>query len=265
MRIFDNMIEVNIIGTGNVAWHLAKAISSQNNAVIMQIAGRSQEALKDFAKFAQETISIADLHPAEVNIIAVSDDAIGSVAEMLLFTNALVVHTSGFTGMSALSRKQNKTNRHGVFYPLQTFSKEDVHLDFKEVPILIEAEDDKDEKTLYTLAETISNTVEAVDSVQRKNLHLAAVFANNFTNYCYTAAEEICEAHDISFKLLHPLILKTATKAIANGPIKSQTGPAKRDDTDVLAAQRKLLTKTTHREIYNTLTEALMTTYGKEL
>ncbi|TVZ23471.1 putative short-subunit dehydrogenase-like oxidoreductase (DUF2520 family) [Dokdonia sp. Hel_I_63] len=255
------MIEVNIVGTGNVAWHLAKALGSQNQAILMQVAGRSPEKLKNFNNIARETVSIHNLKPADVTIITVSDDAIKSISEQIPFDNSLVVHTSGFTAMSTLSRKHNK----GVFYPLQSFSKEDTSIDFTEIPILIEAGDPKDEKTLKTLAAIISNNVQVINSKQRRQLHLAAVFANNFTNHCYTIAQELCDVHGVPFDTLYPLIQKTTEKALQQGPKNSQTGPAKRDDKQVIDQQIKLLTDPDHTAVYKNITKAITHFYGKEL
>ena len=255
------MIEVNIIGTGNVAWHLARAFGNENQAVLMQVAGRSTEALKDFKHIARQTVSIEDMEPASVNIIAVSDDHIEEVSNKFSFDNALVVHTSGFTEMNALSSGQ----RRGVFYPLQSFSKKDAEITFSNIPILVEAENDKDEKTLRELATIISKNVQVINSKQRKHLHIAAVFANNFTNHCYTIAAQLCKDQQVDFNILHSLIEKTTQKAITNGPSMSQTGPAVRKDYQVMTAQEKMLVNPDHQKLYKTLTEAIITTYGKKL
>lgn len=248
------MIEVNIIGTGNVAWHLAQAFSTQKDIIITQVAGRSLEALSSFKHYTKEVVSIKELTPANVTIIAVSDDAIEKVYLNLPFNNSLVVHTSGFTNMLL---QKNTNNRTGVFYPLQSFSKEDTTLDFKEIPLLIEASNDNDLKTLQTIASSISDNVQLATSKQRKQLHLAAVFANNFTNHCYTIAQEICEKNNVSFDTLHPLIIKTALKAIENGPKNSQTGPAKRNDYKVIEMQEKLLLDPAQKKVFKTITEAI--------
>lgn len=260
--IFDLMMKVTIIGTGNVAWHLAKAFATANQVMVMQVAGRNLKDLKRFSKFAQQTVTVENLVPEQVNIIAVSDDAIMTILERLPFADALVVHTSGYTQMLLGDRIRN---RRGVFYPLQSFSKKDVHLDFSEIPILVEAEDPKDTETLQLLAKTISNQVIEIDSEQRRELHLAAVFANNFTNHLYLVAQEICQKSEVPFSLLHALIKKTASKAIANGPKKSQTGPAKRGDKKVMHTQLQALKDPKHKDIYTTMTKAIQATYGKEL
>jgi len=255
------MIQVNIIGTGNVAWHLAKALGAQNDAIVMQVAGRSIKNLEGFKNIARETVSLDKLTPADVTIIAVSDDAITRISNEIPFDNSLVVHTSGFTAMSMLSQKHDK----GVFYPLQSFSKEDASIDFTEIPILVEADDKKDEKTLRTLAAIISNNVQVINSEQRRQLHLAAVFANNFTNHCYSIAQELCDMHSIPFDTLYPLIQKTTEKAISQGPKHSQTGPAKRDDKQVIHQQVALLQDPDHIAVYKNITKAITNSYGKKL
>ncbi|TVZ51537.1 Rossmann-like and DUF2520 domain-containing protein [Dokdonia sp. Hel_I_53] len=256
------MTTINIIGTGNVAWHLARAFGSKNEVIVMQIAGRNHKKLEAFKDFTRELVSISQLVPADVTIVAVSDDSINNVYNKIPFQDQLVVHTSGFTEM--LSRKHT-SNHTGVFYPLQSFSKEDTELSFKEIPILIEAADDKNEKTLRVLADVISDNVQVINSNQRKHLHLAAVFANNFTNYCYTIAEDICKQNEIPFDTLHPLLLKTSEKAIQNGPKQSQTGPAKRNDLNVINTQQELIKDPTHKRVYETITKAIQHLYGEKL
>lgn len=259
--IFALMIEVNIIGTGNVAWHLATALSNQNKAVLMQVAGRSTHALQKFEHIAKQTVFIDKLTPATVTIIAVSDDAIIEVSKNINYSKQLVVHTSGFTTLDVLDVK----HRPGVFYPLQSFSKKDTALDFTKVPILIEAQNREDEKILRELAATLSQNVQVATSKQRKHLHLAAVFANNFTNHCYTIAERLCKEQTLDFTLLHPLLEKTMQKAISNGPSRSQTGPAMRNDQKVINEQEKMLDNSQYKTVYTILTNAIIKTYGKKL
>lgn len=256
------MIDVNIIGTGHVAWHLAKAFEHQNKVNLMQVAGRSDLALQDFKQLArQTTTSIDKITPATVTIIAVNDDAIVEVSKKIEYSKQLVVHTSGFTAMTALNPK----HRRGVFYPLQSFSKTDASIDFIKVPILIEAQDETDKKILQELAALISQRVQVATSIQRRHLHLAAVFANNFTNHCYAVAEMLCKEQSLDFDTLHPLIEKTVQKAINNGPMPSQTGPARRNDKSVIAQQEQMLESPEHKKIYTLLTNAIIKTYGKEL
>jgi predicted short-subunit dehydrogenase-like oxidoreductase (DUF2520 family) len=251
---------VNIIGTGNVAWHLAKRFETLSSVRLQQVCGRSSAALSLFADLARKTGPLSKLKPADITIIAVSDDAVESISEAIPFTDHLVVHTSGSIAMEALSEK----NRKGVFYPAQSFSIADA-VDFKNVPICLEYEHQQDKEIMGMLALALSENIHVLKSEQRKELHLAAVFANNFTNYCYTVAKEICDAQRIPFSLLHPLMLKTVSKAVAHEPKEMQTGPARRGDAAVIKNQLETLEEDHHNELYQPMTPLIRQPYGKEL
>ena len=254
------MTAINIIGTGNVAWHLAKAIKSLPQYHLQAIAGRSTKANQDFKNLADTYVSIDNLTPAELTIIAVSDNAIASLAEQIPYTTGVFVHTSGSVTMDVLSHFK----RYGVFYPLQSFSKEDT-ISFNEIPICIETKNDNDIKVLEGLGFALSEKVKRISSPERKQLHLAAVFVNNFTNHCYTIAQELCEKNKLSFDLLKPLLAKTTKKALQGNPEASQTGPAKRNDTQTIQTHLDLLDDSLHKEIYIALSNAITSHYGKKL
>ncbi len=253
------MITINIVGTGNLAWHLANQFTKQPDVMLLQVAGRTLESLIPFKKLAQ-TGTLKELIPADITIIAVSDHAINTVAHQLPYIDTLVVHTAGSIPLEEITTKHRK----GVFYPLQSFSKEDT-VDFSMIPICIEAQEEHDSTLLKTIASMLSKTVHYLNSHQRKKVHLAAVFANNFTNHCYTIASQICKDDNIPFDILHPLIQKTTQKAITHGPDTVQTGPAKRQDIDVINKQQEALTRKDHTSVYKTLTASILSYYGKEL
>jgi predicted short-subunit dehydrogenase-like oxidoreductase (DUF2520 family) len=192
-------------------------------------------------------------------IIAITDDAIAEVSRQLPFSNELVVHTSGSVSMQAINNK----NRQGVFYPLQTFSKAK-YVDFKEIPICIEAQNEKDLLTLESVAKSISNSVYTINSEQRKALHVAAVFVSNFTNHLYQIGNKICIDNELSFDILKPLIQETANKILTLSPQESQTGPAKRKDTQTINAHLNFLTNDNQKEIYKLLTKSIIDN-GKKL
>ncbi len=125
------------------------------------------------------------------------------------------------------------TSHLGVLYPLQTFSKLK-KVDFREIPIFIEISDEKTEHTMMPLAGAISNKVYKIGSEERKALHVAAVFASNFTNHMLAMAQDILEQNSLNFDWLIPLITETINKSLALGPGQAQTGPAKRGDLEVL-------------------------------
>lgn len=254
------MIQVNIIGTGNVAWHLAKRFETLPSVRLQQVCGRSLAALTPFIDLARKTVSIEDLKPADITIIAVSDDVIATVSQQIPFEDQLVVHTSGSISMETLDSKHRK----GIFYPAQSFSMED-EVDFNDVPICLEFETKEDKKILSELAFALSENVHILNSEQRQQLHIAAVFANNFTNYCYTMAKEICDTHRIPFSLLHPLMEKTVQKAIAHDPQLMQTGPARRGDNKVIEQHIEKLESENQAKLYKAISTSLLKHYGKEL
>lgn len=253
------MISVVILGTGNLAMHLTTAFTTAVDSKVLQVFGRNRDQLKLFEKYTKTTTDIKKLAIADVYIIAISDDAIGSFSKELKLKNKLVVHTSGSVAIDALEND----GRIGVFYPVQTFSK-DRPLDFKTIPICIEAEEKEDLLLLDKLARTISDQVYFIDSGQRKNLHIAAVFANNFVNHMYKTSFDLCVKHDIPPEIVYPLILETAEKATKLPPSKIQTGPAKRNDIQTIESHLKALTGE-QRNIYKLLTETIQKSYGKKL
>lgn len=262
--IFTTMITVNIIGSGNVSFHLIKGLSDSSAVKIMCVAGRNIPKIKQLLLKLPNTQSIKvctleNLTPAQVNIIAVSDNAIADVSDHLPFTDALVVHTSGSIPIEKLSAQ----NRGGVFYPLQTFTKEK-NINWSEVPFCIESEIKEDTHLLKTLTAQLSSKIYELNSAQRAQLHIAAVFANNFTNHCLTIAEDVCETNKIPFELLHPLILETAKKAVTTAPKQNQTGPAIRNDQTTIT-QQLLQLKGKPKKIYKLLTKAIQKTHGKKL
>ena len=254
------MISIVILGTGNVAKHLFDAFTAQNGVEIIQVYGRSQNALSYFKNQINTTSDLSNIKEADIYLIAISDDAISEVSEFLVGKKGLMAHTSGSIPMNALPNK----HRRGVFYPLQTFSAIR-KVNFKEIPICIEAENKEDNELLNELASVISDKVIQIDTDQRKALHLAAVFANNFTNHMYHAAQEICIQNDVSFGLLFPLIKETAAKIQDLSPLDAQTGPASRNDTGTLEKHLSQLKNKKHKKIYTLLSESILKTYGKKL
>jgi len=252
------MITVTLIGAGNVATHLYKIFTKTEGVSVKQWYNRTLKPLERYKNSIQISNNINDLIETDLYIIAVSDDAIGEVSSNLPFENRLVVHTSGSASLYDIDMKHKR----GVFYPLQTFSKE-VDLDFTEVPICIEALHKPDFQLLKQLGVTLGCQVHKVNSDQRKALHLAAVFANNFTNHIYRIAHEICEKDAAEFDILKPLIKETARKIESVSPYRAQTGPAKRGDKKTIKKQLKAIENSTHKAVYELMTNAIKKTYGK--
>jgi len=253
------MIRITLIGSGNVAQHLIKAFTKSEEIEIGQVFSRKKEALIHLIGSDKIVTDFSDLNEADLYIIAITDDAIPKVSEQLPFQNQLVVHTSGTSSINILNSK----NRRGVFYPLQTFSKNKA-VDFSMIPICLEAKNQSDYAILETVAKSISKAVFPISSEQRKALHVSAVFVNNFTNYLYQIGQEICEEHQVPFEILKPLIQETAEKINTLNPIDAQTGPAKRNDTSTIKSHLAYLTNENQKNIYKILTQSIQNN-GKTL
>ena len=244
------MTTINLIGSGNVAWHLLQFIENNSELELQNWYARNHHfEIKDTTKICK---NIQNLQPAAITILAVSDDAIALISNKLPFSDELVVHTSGTKFIEEINPK----NRVGVFYPLQTFSK-NKEVDFKEIPIGIEAKNDKDLSFLKHFAGLFSNKVSLINSNQRVALHIAAVFACNFTNLMYQKAYKICEENQLDFDFLLPLIQETAEKIKTINPKVAQTGPAIRGDIKTLEKHEKFLENSSFLELYQKLTEEI--------
>ena len=233
-------MRISFIGAGRVAYHLAKALGSQHQ--IVQICSRTFENAEWISLQVQaQAISNFENINADIDlmIIAVSDQSIKSVIEQIspFLKDVCIVHTSGSTHLNALAKTHDKC---GVFYPLQTFSLER-EIDWENTPLFIEATKKKDLENLFDIANSLSNKVYSYNSEQRLSLHLAAVFACNFSNYCYDMAKQIVDAKHVDFSLLYPLIQETANKAVANNPKDMQTGPAMRGDENIIQMHTNML------------------------
>lgn len=246
------MITVSIIGSGNVAQHLILAFENANSISLLQVLARDKNKVISLVDAKKIITRYDQLQEADLYIISVSDDVIEEVATQIPFQNKLVVHTSGSIPMTALSSH----NRQGVFYPLQTFSK-GKSIDFKSVPICIESNADEDLHLIEKVAKTLSEHVYSLNSEQRKALHVAAVFVNNFTNHLYQIGADLCQKQNLPFAILKPLIKETAEKVMTLSPTEAQTGPAKRHDHLTIASHLALLEDENQKEIYTLLTKSI--------
>ena len=246
---------VSFIGAGNVATHLAKALY-KNNFLIKQVFSKSFKNANSLAKKvnAQPIDLLTQLSPnSEIYIIAVPDDVIEKVLKQFPFKNKLVVHTSGSVGIELFAK--NSFSNFGILYPLQTFSK-NKSVDFTKVPFCLEANTKTNLKSIEAVAKYLSDKMYHVNSEQRQLLHLAAVFACNFSNNMYQIAYDICNKNSIDFDILKPLIIETANKITIQTPQEAQTGPAKRNDKKTIQKHLALLdNQKNYQEIYRLITQ----------
>jgi len=250
-------MRITTIGSGNVATHMAAAFKNAGHS-IMQVYSRDMQhaAMLAYHVKAEPVDTLNAISPdTDLFLISVKDDVIGDLAQKLIKHGKLIAHTSGSTSLDELLRY---TPNAGVFYPLQTFSKTK-ELDFRTVPLCIEGATEDLTKRLEELARTVSNNVCRVDSLQRKILHMAAVFACNFPNVLYYAAGELLREHNLDFNLLRPLILETAEKVKNHLPKDVQTGPAVRNDEKTMSAHLQLLAqKPELQQVYELLSQLII-------
>ncbi len=226
--------KISIIGAGNVATHLSLALQ-KNGHEIVQIFSRTEKHAKELAtqlkvEFINDLKELS--YDTDIFIISVKDDVIPSVLKQLNGCNQIVLHTAGSVGIDIF---EDHVKHYGILYPLQTFSKRKA-VDISHVPFFIEGNSEHIVQTLFSIARQLSSHVYETDSQKRLFLHIAAVFACNFSNHMYTMAKKLLEYQGINQDILHPLIRETTNKALTMKPIDAQTGPAARND-------RKTMTK----------------------
>ncbi|TAF44130.1 MAG: DUF2520 domain-containing protein [Sphingobacteriales bacterium] len=249
-----------IIGSGNVATHVSLALSKNGHSILQVYSRNFSNAQTLASKINAKAISsLSQIHQSvEAIILAVSDDAVSVVLKELSFIhphNPIIIHTSGTLPIAVLSAI---ATQYGVLYPLQTFSK-NVEINFLNVPLCVEANNKKTKQALLKIANSISNLVYTINSHQRKVLHIAAVFACNFTNYFYAIADDLLQQNQLSFDMLKPLITETANKILANTPHKGQTGPAKRNDTGTINSHLSALSQQpNYRLLYKLISDSIV-------
>lgn len=254
------MQKVAFIGSGNLAWHLAPALDNVGYPVREVYSHNPKHAAALIGRLYEAHVNISldfSASSSKIFIISVSDDALEDVVQKLILPDdAIVVHTSGSQPLSILDDAGSQNM--GVFYPLQTFSKTK-KVDFKTTPIFVESESSDVEKVLTKMAKALSGKVKRISSEERKALHVAAVFASNFTNHMLTLAKKVADENDLDFDLLKPLIAETLNKSLEIGPEKAQTGPAVRGDFEVLERHMEFLKENAElAEIYKIISQHII-------
>lgn len=249
-------MKITILGAGNVATQLALAMRKAGNEIV-QIYNRSDEAGQELAKTvgAGFTSDIGALADADTYLLAVKDDAIEELASKLKLPGKFVAHTSGTKSRELL---KGVSVNYGVFYPLQTMTRRSV-LNFTHIPFLLEGSNNATVLQLEALAASLSEKIHVVDEEQRQWIHVAAVFANNFTNHLYGLSEQILANHGMGFEILKPLIFNAVESLNKYSPNEIQTGPASRRDYQVIDRHLMLLSDD-HRlkKIYEVLTDSII-------
>lgn len=254
-------MRIVIIGSGNVATHIAKTLDGTHE--IAQIASRNEQHAQRLAEALGRPVATTTemnqiIDDADAYIISVNDDSIASVVRSTP-QSGLWMHTSGSVGMEVFDGYKQ---HHGVLYPLQTFSRE-IEVDMSQVPIFIEGNNETSLNGIKTIADSLSLHTYRADSEQRRQLHIAAVFGCNFANRMWAIADEILKNAGYDFTVMAPLLRATLDKAVQAGPLSGQTGPARRGDKQVMAAHLKSL-DAEKAEIYRIISTSIFNEYNEQ-
>ncbi len=225
-------MRIVILGSGNVATHMSKALFNAGFD-ISQIYSRNIDSAKLLANEVNAefcNITEAILLNADVYIYAIKDDALKTLLLEVKNDDGMHIHVSGSTNINIF---EGVKQRYAVIYPLQTLSKNKA-IDFGTVPLFVEANNAESMEMIWEMSNKISGNVRKIDSQQRQSLHVAAVFACNFSNYLCNIAFDVLANNNLEFELLQPLIAETANKLKTLQPYDAQTGPAVRFDKQII-------------------------------
>ena len=249
--------KIVILGAGRLATNFSRALRKKGYE-IPEVYNRTETRGKNLAReLSARYIPEPELltKDADLYLLMVSDDAITEVLTHLKLNNRLVVHTSGSVGINVLARS---STRYGVIYPPQTFTIQRM-VNFRSVPLCIEASSAQTGNLLSTFAASLSDRVYRIDSGQRKILHMAAIYANNFTNFMYVISQELLQENGMDFGMMGPIIRQTAARASSGNPEELQTGPAVRGDMHTIREHLSLLSgHPDYKEIYELITKSII-------
>lgn len=263
-RSYRTLVRIVFIGAGNVASHLAPAMEACGVGRVCQVYSRSESSAVALCDRLAKATAITDasriITDADIYVVSLVDHAVGEVLAAVkdamercgIRNDALWLHTSGSLPMETLA---GMSERYGVFYPLQTFSRR-IAVDMAQVPIFIEGSSPETTASIKAMAEAMSRSVHYADGDLRRRMHIAAVFACNFTNYMFTVADDLLKADGLSLDVLYPLIRETMRKAMEGSPAAGQTGPAVRGDRQVVERHASMLPDGL-ADIYRQLSEAI--------
>jgi predicted short-subunit dehydrogenase-like oxidoreductase (DUF2520 family) len=264
-------MEISFIGAGNLAWHLAPAFENAGHH-INEVYSRQLQHARQLVSNLYDARTHSELNfadsPSKLFVLAVPDDVLENVCSRLVLPEgAIIVHTSGSQPLSALEQWMRIYSdipvQTGVFYALQTFSKGQTFMTFDEIPLCLEASDKTTEDVLVQLGQELSDIVYLITSEERRTLHVAAVFACNFTNHLLALAHDLTTRNGLEFDLLRPLIQETFRKGLAaENPATVQTGPARRGDLTTIDSHLAMLSTDQHlSEIYQIMTQSISRQY----
>ena len=254
---FQEIQKIALIGAGRLATNFAFTLKKKGYT-ILQIYNRNRKAGMNLAEKVSAPY-IDDLqkltHKADLYALAVKDSSLKEVSEKIHLKNQMIIHFSGTADIDLL---KDSSSNYGILYPPQTFTKRQT-TGFNNIPLCIEANNTKSEGKLLAFAETLSDKIFKVSSDQRKIIHLSAIFASNFTNFMYAISEDLLTENNLPMNLLEQIIEKTATNARRKNIFRLQTGPAIREDFEIIKTHLDLLSeKPDYKEIYRIISESII-------
>lgn len=256
-------MKIAIVGTGNIAFHLAKGLENGGQTIVA-ISSRDLKKAKSFCEnlYEAQPINHLDFSAFKVDLVflAVTDTAISTSSSQLKAPkDCAVVHLSGSKSIDELKTQQPK----GVFYPLFSFSKNSL-INWSDVPVFLQSDNQATLAKMEAIAKAFKSKHQTVTAHEKRALHVAAVFAQNFGNHLLKIASDICGAENIPFQTLKPLVEQGIKKSFAKGPESSQTGPAMRKDQTTISDHLSFLEGNPElQKIYETLTQHIIQTYGE--
>jgi len=246
-------MKIAILGAGNVGYQLAWHLNNTGHQIV-QVFSRHLPAAKFLGNLMDIpcTDKIEEItKDADVYLLTVNDDSIEPLVKQLHLGDKVIVHTSGTVPMNVLDKV---STNYGIFYPLQTLSR-NVSVNFDVIPICLNASNEHTKNILIELAKTLSNRFVEVDDEKRLAIHIAAVFANNFTNHLFSVSQMILEKTGLSFEIMKPLINETVRKIQNHDPLNVQTGPAIRHDDRTIERHLKFLEEDGFAPLYKILSD----------
>jgi predicted short-subunit dehydrogenase-like oxidoreductase (DUF2520 family) len=249
------MTKIVLLGAGHLAIHFYEQITACPKLDLIQWYNRSIEKIGFAKKQIKITDQMDELEDADIYLICVKDEAIESISEKIK-TGGLAVHCAGGIPLHELK----VSHRKGVFYPLQTFTKER-SLSFDQLPFCIEAIEKKDQNLLCEFAKQLGGIPHVMNSEKRAYLHMIAVWVNNFSNHMLHLGSDLSKKYQIPFQIFHPIIEETFQKALSMEPQNAQTGPAVRQDHKTIKKHLDLISGQDIKNLYLNLSTSIQKKY----
>ncbi len=258
----NELKNITLVGAGNAAWHIGHRLDELGYRVVKIISRKSQRADKLAIKLnsrVENDFTVSNADSAFV-IVAIDDTYLNKVVRKINSENTILLHTSGSIGLEVFPKH---VHAYGVLYPFQTLTA-DVVVDFKEIPLCIEGSDEETLDKIARLARNMSSTVRRMDSQQRRVLHIAGVIGNNFTNHLMALAIDMLEKNKMDKNLLTPLLDETLMKLKKTSPYEAQTGPARRNNKEVIEKHIKLLEdEPSLKKLYSIISDSIIAYYSR--